>query len=156
MNWDEIEENWKLFNGKVRSHWGKLTDDDVELANGKRGELLGLVTIEKVTYPDRLNAEEVIIDTNLVHAGALCRGRPHPIPGGLRWDRCLSTASASVESDEDDRRLDLASDSSLVRDDLEHRGGRNEPEGVIGREQSLTNHHHYHRYAARPYYHAAQ
>jgi uncharacterized protein YjbJ (UPF0337 family) len=57
MNWDEIEENWKLFNGKVRSHWGKLTDDDVELANGKRGELLGLVTIEKVTYPDRLNAE---------------------------------------------------------------------------------------------------
>jgi uncharacterized protein YjbJ (UPF0337 family) len=43
MNWDEIEENWKLFNGKVRSHWGKLTDDDVELANGKRSELLGLL-----------------------------------------------------------------------------------------------------------------
>jgi uncharacterized protein YjbJ (UPF0337 family) len=43
MNWDEIEENWKLFNGKVRSHRGTLTDDDVELANGKRSELLGFL-----------------------------------------------------------------------------------------------------------------
>ena len=29
MNWDEIEGNWKQFKGKVRSQWGKLTDDDV-------------------------------------------------------------------------------------------------------------------------------
>ena len=108
MNWDEIDENWKLFNGKVRSHWGKLTDDDVELADGKRGELLGLVTIEKVTYPDRLNAESHHRHQFGACGRALPR-RPHPIPGGLRWDRCLSSASASVESDEDDRRLDLAS-----------------------------------------------
>jgi uncharacterized protein YjbJ (UPF0337 family) len=43
MNWDEIEGNWKQLKGKVRSQWGKLTDDDVEVVNGKRTELLGLL-----------------------------------------------------------------------------------------------------------------
>jgi uncharacterized protein YjbJ (UPF0337 family) len=27
MNWDEVEGNWKQLKGKVRSQWGKLTDD---------------------------------------------------------------------------------------------------------------------------------
>lgn len=43
MNWDEIQGNWKQLKGKVRSHWGKLTDDDVEVVNGKRTELLGVL-----------------------------------------------------------------------------------------------------------------
>ena len=43
MNWDEIEGNWKQIKGKVRSKWGKLTDDDVEVVSGKRTELLGLL-----------------------------------------------------------------------------------------------------------------
>jgi uncharacterized protein YjbJ (UPF0337 family) len=43
MNWDQIEGNWKQLKGKVRSQWGKLTDDDVEIVNGKRSELLGLL-----------------------------------------------------------------------------------------------------------------
>jgi uncharacterized protein YjbJ (UPF0337 family) len=43
MNWDAIEGNWKQFKGKVRSQWGKLTDDDDELVKGKRSELLGLL-----------------------------------------------------------------------------------------------------------------
>ncbi|ALK08920.1 CsbD family protein [Blastochloris viridis] len=43
MNWDEIEGNWTEFKGKVRTQWGKLTDDDLEAAKGKREELIGLV-----------------------------------------------------------------------------------------------------------------
>lgn len=43
MNWDEIEGNWRAFNGKVRTRWGKLTDDDLEAAKGKRDELIGLL-----------------------------------------------------------------------------------------------------------------
>jgi uncharacterized protein YjbJ (UPF0337 family) len=43
MNWDVIEGNWNQLKGKVRSQWGKLTDDDVERVNGKRIELLGLL-----------------------------------------------------------------------------------------------------------------
>ncbi|MFY9992507.1 MAG: CsbD family protein [Rhodoplanes sp.] len=43
MNWDEIEGNWTQFKGKVRSQWGKLTDDDLHVVKGKRDELLGLL-----------------------------------------------------------------------------------------------------------------
>lgn len=43
MNWDQVEGNWKQYKGKVRSHWGDLTDNDVEVINGKRTELLGLL-----------------------------------------------------------------------------------------------------------------
>ncbi len=43
MNWDQIEGNWKQHKGALRSKWGKLTDDDVEVINGKRAELIGLL-----------------------------------------------------------------------------------------------------------------
>jgi uncharacterized protein YjbJ (UPF0337 family) len=41
MNWDQIAGNWKQFQGKVRQKWGKLTDDDVALIQGKQTELAG-------------------------------------------------------------------------------------------------------------------
>jgi uncharacterized protein YjbJ (UPF0337 family) len=41
MNWDRIEGNWKEFKGQVRQKWGKLTDDDLEVIEGKRTELAG-------------------------------------------------------------------------------------------------------------------
>ena len=41
MNWDRIEGNWKQAKGKVKEQWGKLTDDDIALVNGKRDQLSG-------------------------------------------------------------------------------------------------------------------
>jgi uncharacterized protein YjbJ (UPF0337 family) len=41
MNWDRIEGNWKQFKGKMQQQWGKLTDDDLDLVNGRRQELAG-------------------------------------------------------------------------------------------------------------------
>jgi uncharacterized protein YjbJ (UPF0337 family) len=41
MNWDLMEGQWKEFKGKVRSQWGKLTDDDVEAVAGKKDQLIG-------------------------------------------------------------------------------------------------------------------
>jgi uncharacterized protein YjbJ (UPF0337 family) len=43
MNWDRIEGNWKQFKGKVKSQWGKLTDDDLQLLEGKKDQLVGKV-----------------------------------------------------------------------------------------------------------------
>ncbi len=43
MNWDTVEGNWKQFSGKVKTQWGKLTDDDLAKAAGKRDQLLGVV-----------------------------------------------------------------------------------------------------------------
>jgi uncharacterized protein YjbJ (UPF0337 family) len=43
MNWDRIEGNWTQFKGKVREQWGRLTDDDIDVINGKREQLVGRV-----------------------------------------------------------------------------------------------------------------
>lgn len=43
MNWDVVKGNWKQFQGKARQQWGKLTDDDLEMAKGSREEMIGRV-----------------------------------------------------------------------------------------------------------------
>jgi uncharacterized protein YjbJ (UPF0337 family) len=41
MNWDIVEGNWKQFQGKVKTQWGKLTDDLLLVIGGTRGMLMG-------------------------------------------------------------------------------------------------------------------
>ena len=43
MGWDEIERNWNDLKGEVKRQWSKLTDEDVELIEGKYAELLGFL-----------------------------------------------------------------------------------------------------------------
>jgi uncharacterized protein YjbJ (UPF0337 family) len=43
MNWDRIEGNWKKFKGNAKEQWGKLTDDDFDVAAGKRDQLAGRI-----------------------------------------------------------------------------------------------------------------
>jgi uncharacterized protein YjbJ (UPF0337 family) len=43
MNWDQIAGDWKRFKGKVKEKWGKLTDDELTTAAGKREQLAGLL-----------------------------------------------------------------------------------------------------------------
>ncbi|WP_457426216.1 CsbD family protein [Roseateles sp. P5_E7] len=43
MNWDRIEGQWKQLAGKVREHWGKLTDDDIDVVAGRRDQLAGRI-----------------------------------------------------------------------------------------------------------------
>ncbi|TQV70099.1 CsbD family protein [Denitrobaculum tricleocarpae] len=41
MNWDQVEGNWKQFKGNVQQQWGKLSDDDLDVVEGRRTELAG-------------------------------------------------------------------------------------------------------------------
>ncbi|MEJ4045955.1 CsbD family protein [Erwinia sp. SLM-02] len=43
MNNDEVSGNWKQFKGKVKEQWGKLTDDDLTVVEGKRDQLVGKI-----------------------------------------------------------------------------------------------------------------
>lgn len=43
MNWDRIEGNWKQLKGHVRTQWGKLTDDDLDVVAGNRERLAGKI-----------------------------------------------------------------------------------------------------------------
>lgn len=35
--------NWKIVKGKIQERWGELTDDDLDVLEGKREQLVGLV-----------------------------------------------------------------------------------------------------------------
>ncbi|MCA9165036.1 MAG: CsbD family protein [Pirellulaceae bacterium] len=58
MNWDQIEGKWKNFKGRARQQWGKLTDDDLDQAKGRREELAGRVQ-ERYGYEKERAEREV-------------------------------------------------------------------------------------------------
>ncbi|MGA9528755.1 MAG: CsbD family protein [Terriglobales bacterium] len=43
MNSDQVQGKWKQIKGGVKERWGKLTDDDVNIINGQRDQLVGRV-----------------------------------------------------------------------------------------------------------------
>jgi len=43
MNSDTIKGQWKQLNGKIKAQWGKLTDDDLTVAEGNGEYLAGKV-----------------------------------------------------------------------------------------------------------------
>jgi uncharacterized protein YjbJ (UPF0337 family) len=38
-----VEGNWKQFKGKVKAKWGDLTDDELDVIDGRREELVGRI-----------------------------------------------------------------------------------------------------------------
>ncbi|HEY8385142.1 MAG TPA: CsbD family protein [Porticoccaceae bacterium] len=43
MNQDIISGKWKQVKGQAKRTWGKLTDDDVDVAEGNRDYLIGRI-----------------------------------------------------------------------------------------------------------------
>jgi uncharacterized protein YjbJ (UPF0337 family) len=43
MNEDKIKGQWKQLAGKLKARWGKLTDDDIEVAEGNSEYLAGKI-----------------------------------------------------------------------------------------------------------------
>ena len=41
MNWDQVEGKWKQYKGQAKEKWGKLTDDDLDVVDGRRQQLVG-------------------------------------------------------------------------------------------------------------------
>ena len=41
MNDDKIKGQWKQLHGKLKAQWGKLTDDDLKVADGNSEYLIG-------------------------------------------------------------------------------------------------------------------
>ena len=51
LNTLEIKGDWNITKGKLKQKWAKLTDDDLQFAEGKQEELLG--RIQKRTGENR-------------------------------------------------------------------------------------------------------
>jgi len=43
MNWDQMEGKWKQYKGQAKEKWGKLTDDDLDVVDGRRQQLVGRI-----------------------------------------------------------------------------------------------------------------
>jgi uncharacterized protein YjbJ (UPF0337 family) len=60
MNKDILEGNWKELKGKVKEQWGKLTNDQLDVIDGKRTQLSG--EIQKAYGVTKDEAEKQIAD----------------------------------------------------------------------------------------------
>lgn len=58
MNKDQADGNWKQLKGKVKEKWGKLTDDDLTVIEGKREQLVGKIQ-ERYGYQKEAAEKEV-------------------------------------------------------------------------------------------------
>jgi uncharacterized protein YjbJ (UPF0337 family) len=43
MNSDQLKGKWKQLKGSAKEKWGKLTDDDLDVIDGKHDQLIGKV-----------------------------------------------------------------------------------------------------------------
>ena len=59
MNWDQVEGNWKNVKGQIRQKWGKLTDDELEQAKGRRERIVAAI---QKRYGDQREAVENQVD----------------------------------------------------------------------------------------------
>jgi uncharacterized protein YjbJ (UPF0337 family) len=57
MDWDRVQGNWKMFKGRAKETWGELTDDDLDVIEGRRDQLEGRIQ-ERYGYTrDKTRAE---------------------------------------------------------------------------------------------------
>jgi uncharacterized protein YjbJ (UPF0337 family) len=43
MNWDQAAGQWNELKGHIKEQWGKLTDDDLDVAAGKFDQFVGQI-----------------------------------------------------------------------------------------------------------------
>jgi uncharacterized protein YjbJ (UPF0337 family) len=65
MNTDQIKGNWKQLVGKAKEKWGRLTDNDWQIVEGKRDQLVGKVQ-ERYGIA-REDAERQVADLERTH-----------------------------------------------------------------------------------------
>ncbi len=58
MNWEQVQGHWKLLKGTVKQKWGDLTEEEIDIVEGKREELIGQLEV-KYGYTKEKAAAEV-------------------------------------------------------------------------------------------------
>src|SRR5262249_11896701 len=74
MDWNRIEGNWKQLKGRAKEKWGRLTDDDLDVVNGRRDQLEGKIQERYGLAKDRTTMRD---KESPGRAGALVSVRKH-------------------------------------------------------------------------------
>ncbi len=69
INQATLQGNWNEIKGKLRKHWGKLSNDDVQTFNGNIDQLVGL--IQRKTGEARSQVEEFLDELTSKGSGSL-------------------------------------------------------------------------------------
>jgi uncharacterized protein YjbJ (UPF0337 family) len=57
MDMDVLKGKWKQLRGEVKQQWGKLTDDDLDRAEGSRDKIVGVIQERYGYTKDRAERE---------------------------------------------------------------------------------------------------
>jgi uncharacterized protein YjbJ (UPF0337 family) len=66
MAWDQIEGAWTRMKGKIKERWGELTDDDLDVIEGKRDQLIGRLQQRYGRGRDAIEREVAEFERDLV------------------------------------------------------------------------------------------
>ncbi len=69
MNWDQIQGKWLEYKGKAKQRWGKLTDQDLTVIDGKRDVLAGKILERTGATKERIEKEIVAFESACMSDG---------------------------------------------------------------------------------------
>lgn len=53
MNWNQVEGSWKQFKGSAKARWGALTEERLDVVEGKRDQRAGRIQEAHGTRQER-------------------------------------------------------------------------------------------------------
>lgn len=56
MNWDRVQGQWKPPKDKIKTKWGRLTDDDLDVIAGQKDQRIGKIQ-ERYELKERRSPE---------------------------------------------------------------------------------------------------
>jgi uncharacterized protein YjbJ (UPF0337 family) len=65
MNEDRIKGQWKQLQGKLKARWGKLTNDDLQVADGNTDYLVGKLQERYGIAKDKAKEQVTAFDKDL-------------------------------------------------------------------------------------------
>ncbi|MGH8615935.1 MAG: CsbD family protein [Gammaproteobacteria bacterium] len=57
MNWEQVQGHWKLLKGTVKQKWDNLTEEEIDMVEGKREELIGRLEVKYGYTKEKAEAE---------------------------------------------------------------------------------------------------
>ncbi len=57
MNWEQVQGHWKLLKGTAKRKWDNLTDEEIDIVEGKREELIGRLEAKYGYTKEKAEAE---------------------------------------------------------------------------------------------------
>ncbi|HET7202356.1 MAG TPA: CsbD family protein [Steroidobacteraceae bacterium] len=76
MNWEALKGSWTQLRGRIRMQWGRLTDDQLDVIEGRRDLLLGKLQETYGVTEEEADAQVTAWENAEFGDGTSATGRP--------------------------------------------------------------------------------